>query len=117
LANRLLCRKNLIKISGFHFEPVTNVVKLNELHFIAINNLAEVQLGADLLWYHYTQAFKQVISKTNTSRPLSIGRFNPKQTTSGKRKGKSGSKLNKKANPTLRFTPVGKLLVRYTKLT
>jgi len=43
--------KTWIKISGFHFEPVTNVVKLlNELHFIAINNLAEVQLGADLLF-------------------------------------------------------------------
>jgi len=60
--------KNLIKISGFHFEPVTNVVKLlNELHFIAINNLAEVQLGADLLFY-YTQAFKQV-----TQRPIHPG--------------------------------------------
>ncbi|WOD41705.1 DEAD/DEAH box helicase [Nodosilinea sp. E11] len=35
---------------------------LNNLHFLAVYNLAEVQLGADLLfWYHYTQAFKQVI--------------------------------------------------------
>ncbi len=42
-----------------------NVIKLlNELHFITINNLAEAQMGADLLfWYHYTQAFKQILLK------------------------------------------------------
>jgi len=40
-----------LRSAGFIFEPVTNVVKLlNELRFIAINNLAEVQLGADLLF-------------------------------------------------------------------
>ncbi|WP_110987286.1 DEAD/DEAH box helicase [Acaryochloris thomasi] len=45
--------------------PVSNVIRLlNELHFIALHNLAEIQLGADLLfWYHYTQAFKTVILK------------------------------------------------------
>ncbi|MCG9890457.1 MAG: DEAD/DEAH box helicase [Thermosynechococcaceae cyanobacterium MS004] len=55
--------KTPIKTSGVHHELVSNVIKLlNELHFIAINNLAEVQLGADLLfWYHYTQTFKQII--------------------------------------------------------
>ncbi len=55
--------KTPIKRSGFHYALVSNVVKLlNELHFIAINNLAEVQLGADLLfWYHYTHVFKQMI--------------------------------------------------------
>ena len=44
---------------------VSNVIKLlNDLHFIALHNLAEVQLGSDLLfWYHYTQSFKQVILK------------------------------------------------------
>jgi SNF2 family DNA or RNA helicase len=44
---------------------VNNVVHLlNDLHFIALNNLADVQLGADLLfWYTYTQFFKQIISK------------------------------------------------------
>ncbi|MEL6159724.1 MAG: DEAD/DEAH box helicase [Cyanobacteria bacterium J06554_11] len=37
---------------------------LKELHFIAQYQLAEVQLGADLLfWFHYTQAFKQIIFK------------------------------------------------------
>ena len=38
--------------------------QLKELHFIAQYQLADVQLGADLLfWFHYTQAFKQVILK------------------------------------------------------
>jgi len=65
--------KNLIKISGFHFEPVTNVVKLlNELHFIAINNLAEVQLGADLLFNTTPKHLSKSSSKTNT-----MGDFQP----------------------------------------
>ena len=38
--------------------------QLKELHFIAQYQLADVMLGADLLfWFHYTQAFKQVILK------------------------------------------------------
>ncbi len=42
-----------------------NVVKLlKDLHFLAMNDLTEIQMGADLLfWYHYTQALKQVILK------------------------------------------------------
>ncbi|HEY9641754.1 MAG TPA: DEAD/DEAH box helicase, partial [Coleofasciculaceae cyanobacterium] len=46
-------------------QSTSNVIKLlNELHFIALHNLADVQLGSDLLfWYHYTQSFKQIILK------------------------------------------------------
>ncbi|NJO66402.1 MAG: hypothetical protein HC832_02280 [Leptolyngbyaceae cyanobacterium RM1_405_57] len=42
---------------------MSNVINLlNNLHFIALHNLAEVQLGADLLfWYHYTQFLKQIV--------------------------------------------------------
>ena len=37
---------------------------LKELHFLAEYQLTDVQLGDDLLfWYHYIQAFKQVILK------------------------------------------------------
>jgi len=37
---------------------------LNDLHFLAVHNLAEVQLGSDLLfWFHYTQALKRIIFK------------------------------------------------------
>ncbi len=42
-----------------------NAIKLlNDIHFLALYSSGEVQLGSDLLfWYHYTQAFKQVILK------------------------------------------------------
>ncbi|MEO1124184.1 MAG: DEAD/DEAH box helicase [Cyanobacteria bacterium J06639_16] len=44
------------------FDHASVISVLNDLHFLTLYNLAEVQLGADLLfWYHYTQAFKQVI--------------------------------------------------------
>lgn len=54
-----------VKASANHYGAVNNIIKLlNEIHFIALHNLAEVQLGSDLLfWYFYTQAFKQVIFK------------------------------------------------------
>lgn len=100
--------KTWIKISGFHFELVTNVVKLlNELHFIAINNLAEVQLGADLLfWYHYTQAFKQVILKDQYIPALKYREIsNPKPTTSGKSKGKSAAKTQQKSESNFEVYP------------
>ncbi|MGJ5673094.1 MAG: DEAD/DEAH box helicase [Nostochopsis sp.] len=42
-----------------------NIIKLlNDIHFLALYNSSEIQLGSDLLfWYHYTQAFKEVILK------------------------------------------------------
>ncbi|MBD1909835.1 MULTISPECIES: DEAD/DEAH box helicase [unclassified Leptolyngbya] len=40
------------------------VAVLNDLHFLAMHNLADVQLGSDLLfWFHYTQALKRIIYK------------------------------------------------------
>jgi len=59
------CVKEWVKTDSYQLAPVTNVIKLlNALHFIAVHNLAEVQMGADLLfWYHYTQAFKQILLK------------------------------------------------------
>ena len=49
------------KTGGF----VNNVVStLDDLHFLALHNLAEIQLGSDLLfWFHYTQALKRIIFK------------------------------------------------------
>lgn len=45
--------------------PITSVIKiLNDLHFLCVYNSLEIQLGSDLLfWYHYTQAFNEVIFK------------------------------------------------------
>ncbi len=81
--------KTPIHMIGSDYELVTNVIKLlNELHFIAMNNLAEVQLGADLLfWYHYTQTFKQVILKDQYIPALKYREVvHPKQTVSAKSK-------------------------------
>jgi SNF2 family DNA or RNA helicase len=46
-------------------EPAINVIKfLNDIHFLALYNSGDIQFGSDLLfWYHYTQAFKQIILK------------------------------------------------------
>jgi len=46
-------------------EAINGVVPLlNDLHFIALHGLSEVQLGADLLfWFHFTQALKRIIFK------------------------------------------------------
>jgi len=42
----------------------TVVSLLNDLHFLALHNLTDIQLGTDLLfWFHYTQALKRVIFK------------------------------------------------------
>jgi len=42
-----------------------NIIKLlQDIHFLALYSAESIQLGSDLLfWYHYTQAFKQVILK------------------------------------------------------
>jgi SNF2 family DNA or RNA helicase len=52
------------QVDGYTLAAVDVFNVLKELHFIALYNLAEVQLGTDLLfWYHYTQSFQQVIQR------------------------------------------------------
>jgi SNF2 family DNA or RNA helicase len=62
----------------------TNVIKfLNDLHFLALHQNDDFQFGADLLfWYHYTQAFKAVISREQYIPAL-------KYRTTSKSKGKT----------------------------
>ena len=57
------CYQTLTSLKGN--TPGINIIRLlNDIHFLAINNLSEIQLGSDLLfWYHYTQSFKQIILK------------------------------------------------------
>jgi SNF2 family DNA or RNA helicase len=91
--------KTPIKSTGYNYSLVTNVIKLlNEIHFLAINNLAEVQLGADLLfWYHYTQSFKQVILKDQYIPALKYHEISAAQpSASAKGKGKSTTKAQAK---------------------
>jgi hypothetical protein len=54
-----------VKTDSYRVSKAINAIKLlNEIHFLALYSSGEIQLGSDLLfWYHYTQAFKQVILK------------------------------------------------------
>jgi SNF2 family DNA or RNA helicase len=76
--------------------PVRTIIKwLNDLHFMALHNLADIQMGADLMfWYHYTQAFKAVIFKDQYVPALKY-----RQLTSGSTGKTNRSKANRsKAN-------------------
>ncbi len=54
-----------VKSSSYQTSKAINVIKLlKEIHFLALYHSEEIQLGSDLLfWYHYTQAFTEVILK------------------------------------------------------
>jgi len=54
-----------VKSGIYSHNQVSNVIKLlNDIHFLALNNTFEIQLGSDIVfWYHYTQSFKQFILK------------------------------------------------------
>jgi len=64
----------MVKTGMYSDSKVSNVIKLlNDIHFLALNNPSEIQLGSDIVfWYHYTQFFKQVILKINIFPPSSI---------------------------------------------
>ncbi len=57
--------KTKVKSGIYSYSQVCNVIKLlNDIHFLALNNAFEIQLGSDIVfWYHYTQSFKQFILK------------------------------------------------------
>lgn len=77
---------NTMVKTGMHsHSKVSNVTKLlNDIHFLALHNSAEIQLGADLLfWYHYTQSFKQIILKDQYIPALKYRELPPAK---GKRK-------------------------------
>ena len=87
-----------VKTGSYRYRRAINVIKLlNDLHFIAINNLAEVQLGSDLLfWYHYTQAFKQIILKDQYIPSFKYRELEVKAT-------KTSAKSKKTASQTAKF--------------
>ena len=81
------------KIGGL----VNNVVSLiDDLHFMALHNLAEIQLGADLLfWFHYTQALKRIIFKDQYIPALTYRELVPPK--SSEAKGKSAKSAEETA--------------------
>ncbi|MFN5860697.1 MAG: SNF2-related protein, partial [Pseudanabaena sp.] len=80
-----------VKTDSYKYVRAINIIKLlNDLHFITINNLAEVQLGSDLLfWYHYTQALKQIILKDQYIPALKYREIEVKATKATKASAKS----------------------------
>jgi SNF2 family DNA or RNA helicase len=67
---------------------VNTVVRLiNDLHFLALHNLADIQLGSDLLfWFHYTQALKRIIFKDQYIPSLKYRELEPVKASGTRRK-------------------------------
>jgi SNF2 family DNA or RNA helicase len=78
---------NSAKTGYSQSQKAINIIKLlNDIHFLALYNSDEIQLGSDLLfWYHYTQAFKQVILKDQYIPAL---KYRELEATKTKKKGK-----------------------------
>jgi SNF2 family DNA or RNA helicase len=72
---------------------VNNVVRLlNDLHFLALHNLTDIQLGSELLfWFHYTQALKRLIFKDQYIPALKYRELKLPPTSRTKRKSAQGS--------------------------
>jgi len=80
------------KTSSSDKSTVNSVVPLlNDLHFIAMHNLTEIQLGADLLfWFHFTQTLKRIIFKDQYIPSLKYRQLEASRTSKSKGKTKSG---------------------------
>ena len=58
---------------------------LNELHFLTLHSLNELQLGSDLLfWFHFTQALKRIILKDHYIPALKYRPLAPHKSTAKK---------------------------------
>ena len=79
-----------VKTSSYTYATVNNIIKLlNELHFLALHQLNDVQLGSDLFfWYHYTQFVKQVILKDQYIPAL---KYRETKHTKGRKKAKQSA--------------------------
>ncbi|MCU0566560.1 MAG: DEAD/DEAH box helicase [Oculatellaceae cyanobacterium Prado106] len=99
-------------------QPVETVIKLlNDLHFIALYDLTEVQFGSDLLfWYHYTQFFKQIILRDQyipalryreiaAATPKAAAKTATKSTTSGRKTTSTARTTKKTAESTRAIAP------------
>lgn len=77
-----------VKTGTYGSAQVNHVISLlNDLHFIALHNLAEIQLGVDLLfWFHYTQALKRIIFKDQYIPALKYRELEPPKKASGKKR-------------------------------
>ncbi len=89
------------KIYPYQNGTAVNAIKfLNDIHFLALYNLGEFQLGSDLLfWYHYTQAFKLIIFKDQYIPAFKYRQLKTKKTkTKVKQKSKSNKNIDGNLN-------------------
>lgn len=64
---------------------------LNDLHFMALHQLTEIQLGSDLLfWFHFTQALKRIIFKDQYIPSLKYRQLEPPPARRRQTKTKAG---------------------------
>ena len=69
--------------------PNSIIPLLNELHFLTLHNLSEIQLGADLLfWFHFTQTLKRIIFKDQYIPALKYRALEPVKRRAKKSSGK-----------------------------
>jgi len=66
---------------------------LNDLHFLTLHRLSEIQMGSDLLfWFHFTQTLKQIILKDQYIPALKYRELAPpKKSSKSKRKSKTAN--------------------------
>ncbi|NJN37552.1 MAG: DEAD/DEAH box helicase [Acaryochloridaceae cyanobacterium CSU_3_4] len=104
--------KTWVKTGQYQHQPVTDVIKLlNELHFIALHNLADVQLGADLLfWYHYTQTLKLVLLKDQYIPALRYRDLSQSQPASKRRTSKANSESRPQTQPDFEIYPAWEIV-------
>ena len=71
------------QLDCYHLTPVIKL--LNEIHFLGLYNIGQMQLGADLLfWYHYSQSFKSIIFKDQYIPALQYREIDKKNSKSKK---------------------------------
>jgi SNF2 family DNA or RNA helicase len=92
---------------GTRYHSGNCVVRLlNDLHFLALHNLAEIQFGADLLfWYTYTQSFKQILFKDHYIPALKYREIQPPKTTRTSTTAKNSTSRGRKSKTTQSTTP------------
>ncbi|MGB0564695.1 MAG: DEAD/DEAH box helicase, partial [Spirulinaceae cyanobacterium] len=104
--------QTLSKIRSDRSDWVNCVIPLlNDLHFLALHNLTEVQIGEDLLfWFQFSQALKREIFKDQyipalKYRALDTPKTKTRRKTSQKSGKKSSQKSAKKSPPKFEIYP------------
>ena len=87
--------------AGTHSIANAVVPLLNDIHFLTLHNLSELQLGSDLLfWFHFTQALKRIIFKDQYIPALKYQALTPPKAAKRQRAAKKKTATKKTAATT-----------------